>query len=76
MAELKPCPFCGGTAHTVGFKHGAEIYFVICGDCGAEMARRNGDEYIGDVDLFFDSEFVKNATIEAWNRRAEDEHKI
>ena len=34
MAELKPCPFCGGKAHVVFFFiHSAE---VICDECGAK----------------------------------------
>lgn len=56
MAELKPCPFCGGIPEICG-GGGEEGYFwVYCFSCGAEM---KGDE-------------IKEKAIEAWNRRAED----
>ena len=59
MAELKPCPFCGGKAmiHRQ-IKNGEEVGSkVICIDCLAMMysAEANSAE----------------ENIEAWNRRAE-----
>ena len=60
MAELKPCPFCGGRAFVkssiqpVGF-----AYRVYCGneDCKVEPQTH--------------AYFYKDQAIEAWNRRAE-----
>ena len=71
MAELKPCPFCGGRARTVGLSHGAEIYFVICSDCEVEVCRSIHNVSLADQ-IFLDPDIIKNAAIEAWNRRAED----
>ena len=41
MAELKPCPFCGGRgeinskSETIGHGSGDTVYFVECQCCGA-----------------------------------------
>ena len=41
MAELKPCPFCGGRGQieseyeTIGHGDGDTFYFVVCQCCGA-----------------------------------------
>ena len=71
MAELKPCPFCGGTPRTVGLKKGATIFYVICNDCEAEVCRSIHNVPFADQ-LFLEPDIIKNAAIEAWNRRAED----
>jgi hypothetical protein len=58
MAELKPCPFCGGEA---GFPSGSlGWYWVECmnEDCPVEPST-NGHQ-------------TKEEAIEAWNRRAGD----
>src|SRR5574344_1038545 len=57
MSELKPCPFCGGEAHTSLIQ---SMWFVECDkkDCGALLG--------------FDAEKVgKEEAITAWNRRAQ-----
>ena len=68
MAELKPCPFCGGTRlevlnaleaqpelELVGLTH--DNWNVVCSDCyGIGGTRRKAIE-----------------AIEAWNRRADNE---
>ena len=72
MAELKPCPFCGGEAEykrTVIKTNGAwcDAVNVRCTNCDARTGRvlydarkhPNGEEYI-EVE-------------QAWNRRAENE---
>lgn len=71
MAELKPCPFCGGEAH-LDFAHGGNksyigangfakatpmLYRVFCEDCIAQTCPY---------------EEPKDA-IEAWNRRIDKE---
>ena len=45
MTELKPCPFCGGTAE----RHATDGYgvewYVMCKDCGCStMARYRGKD--------------------------------
>jgi Lar family restriction alleviation protein len=63
MAELKPCPFCGGKAKRVIFKdkktddvwHG-----VRCSNCNC-------------VGFYIDPQYETEATaIVKWNRRADD----
>ena len=61
MAELKPCPFCGGKAEvdTPTYWDGAKgrkTYAISCKSC-----RCRTPDYMGLV-----------GAIEAWNRRAED----
>ena len=65
MAELKPCPFCGGEAfvdihsyweiETQGFTD--RTYGVVCGDCHMQTRQ------------FF---YTENEAIEAWNRRVDN----
>lgn len=58
MAELKPCPFCGGEAdcNNSGFmKAGKQMWAVECLNCGM-------------VTTFADTE---QKAIEAWNKRTE-----
>jgi Lar family restriction alleviation protein len=67
--KLKPCPFCGSDAVTLGRAHingaivGAWFYFGHCGNCGA-----NGSQ--SDDKGFFYTK--RNEAAEAWNRRAND----
>ena len=56
MAELKPCPFCGGEAETR--KDSLGTWKARCTKCSAEVGR-----------YWF---HTKNHAIEAWNRRAGD----
>lgn len=76
MMELKPCPFCGGTAKFVsGIKctpiydsDGAAIdiddmvYWerTFCTECGIEYS-------------VWDEDIEEGITIQRWNRRAENE---
>lgn len=65
MAELKPCPFCGGSALTSKeiYPTGEKAWHVIHwadGNCFIENTI-NGD---------YDTEAE---AVEAWNRRAENE---
>lgn len=58
MAELKPCPFCGGEVAEVDEEDG--IFFVVCnylnGGCGASSCHRTDEA----------------EAIEAWNRRVDN----
>ena len=62
MAELKPCPFCGGNAIVVAnlHRHDETSYFVKC---------NNKDCHI-IPETYWCAEM--NDAIEIWNRRAED----
>ena len=59
--RLKPCPFCGGTAHVM-----PSLYYVYCEDCGATV-RGNVPIIHGQIS----EEKAERASIEAWNRRTE-----
>ena len=67
MAELKPCPFCGGEAKIVTT---TEVY-------GLDDIKRKygyvrcGKDYLNCCVIQF-NEFPLDEAIEAWNRRAED----
>ena len=59
MAELKPCPFCGGEAIARPNlpTYGSDVmYYVICGKCLMRTPLK----------------WTTEQAIEAWNRRAED----
>ena len=60
MAELKPCPFCGGTdAYIVSNCYGQ--FCARCPGCGATVWGKD------DEDIRTESKIAK-----FWNRRAED----
>ena len=63
MDKLKPCPFCGSTEIDFGIGTGTlrGFGYVQCENCGAEIREVTK---------------CKNAdtAIEAWNRRADDDH--
>lgn len=60
MTELKPCPFCGGSAEITDF---SLSYEVECSMCGATISALT--IYCADDD---EKLSVRNAVIEAWNR--------
>ena len=63
MAELKPCPFCGGKALLEEFtvRKGFESC-IVCSGCLVTM-----------LTITYDTEEeAREAVIEDWNRRAED----
>ena len=61
MSELKPCPFCGGEGCVQEhvFIGLTSTFGVVCLDCCCETRQ------------FY---YTKEDAIEAWNRRADDEH--
>ena len=63
MAELKPCPFCGGQAIVVAnrYRHGQETYLVKC-------MRKECDV----LPATYEFEDMHDA-INAWNRRAHEQ---
>ena len=65
MAELKPCPFCGGDAHLQHDHAGCGYSYVICERCGLKSVY-----FVRSFDRASDLD-----AIEYWNRRAEDGNK-
>lgn len=59
MAELKPCPFCGGKAFIDRYMQPHEEWRVRCLECSARVGRYAG--------------LNKKEAITAWNRRCTDE---
>lgn len=60
--DLKPCPFCGGTAHIRDF---GGRYCVACSSCGA----RGGAVWVKD---WHDTPFVaQGQAVKLWNARNE-----
>ncbi len=72
MAELKPCPFCGGKGKAVektdciGHGEFVSTTFVRCTSCGATGRKITNWEFKGDC---LDRGWI---AINEWNRRAED----
>ena len=63
MTKLKPCPFCGGEARFIVSKDGLEIFCKEC-KCGTNRYFSGHYDFSNPVD----------EAIEAWNRRADNEH--
>lgn len=59
MNELKRCPFCGGEAVSVVDDETESLFGIKCFSCGGAI-----DAEKEDLD----------EAIEAWNRRANNEH--
>ena len=71
MAELKPCPFCGGGAEYFNFIDYCPqtclhrpVCFVRCTNCKTRSAN-----FVAEDSTFE----YKDAATKAWNRRAEDD---
>lgn len=78
MAELKPCPFCGGKAFIPNVKlQKMEPVFptdrmeVLCFTCGMGVVFGYGRK---SVNIMTDDDVEKHIkeTTEAWNRRADN----
>ena len=67
MAELKPCPFCGGTdIRMITSVFDTDIF---CAECHGSMTRAS---FFYKSCLAEAKESHEKEAIEAWNRRAED----
>lgn len=68
--ELKPCPFCGKWALSVGVKNpktGNTVYHVQC----ANQLKCSANVFICSKD----PEEARRLAIEQWNRRPNEQHK-
>lgn len=63
MADLKPCPFCGGDG-SLDTHVNAKIVFCSCWVCGARGQAVQYKERLTDEDIA--------KAIEAWNGRADN----
>ena len=59
MAELKPCPFCGGKA-TIEFGNGINKYWICCNN---EKCR---------IQPLTDAHINKGVVVREWNRRVDN----
>ena len=60
--ELKPCPFCGGSAYHSNCYNGTDFWWEIdCWRCGARVASRK---------TVFQNNKTRDEAIKKWNRRA------
>lgn len=62
MAELKPCPFCGGKAFLSHDQTGLGASYIRCEKCGLESIR-----FIKSFEVASDAEVIKY-----WNRRVDN----
>lgn len=79
MAELKPCPFCGGEAEIAyGNIYISRVVSVRCTKCRAKTnfvwIDHPNMSYTGGLDesTRYTEQQAENRAIEAWNRRAGD----
>ena len=65
--ELKPCPFCGGSAQITHAPYAGTSY-IQCTNCQAMMGRYNKTTMSGHK-LFKVHCETEETVVEAWNRR-------
>ena len=74
MAELKPCPFCGGGIIQAEIYIPLEEFRIYCADgegCVAEMRLSFSDAGIIGGRIDFDkAQKIMCEMVDAWNRRA------
>lgn len=56
MAELKPCPFCGGKASIMRYHHISNASYCYCKSCKVKMP----------------NSLTKEEAIKKWNTRTEE----
>ena len=75
MAELKPCPFCGGTKLKIDSKRTYNYSLEHCSVTVRCMKCHARSPVVG-INLprgqYNEREICEGAVVEAWNRRAED----
>ncbi len=80
MAELEPCPFCGGTEIYAEVSYKTKEFRIYCanGDtsCVAKMSLSFEDAGLGNGEIIDFQEMTKiiKELVDMWNRRAGDEN--
>jgi hypothetical protein len=74
MADLKPCPFCGGEAEVKDYRVGFAVECTGCkvhvyGTSMAHLDHIGNDEESEAAFAKVDWNTVKQTAIDAWNRR-------
>lgn len=76
MAELKKCPFCGSTdiyeTYTEEYL-GTKNPEIFCNSCKAIFSIEDNSPYLNCDE---DYKYRREKTIEAWNKRAEEDGKV
>ena len=73
MAELKPCPFCGGEIVYAEIYPPLSEFRIYCEECAAEMRLSFDDAGIVSRRIDFEkAQTIMEQMTEAWNRRAGD----
>lgn len=76
MAELKPCPFCGGEVSMALTGHGNTNWFFITrghsktkNNCKCRLFMESDRYFLGCLDTKEGKERVMKDLVEAWNTR-------
>ena len=74
MSSLKPCPFCGSEdiyeTYSQEYAYGTKNPEIFCNTCKVIFSIEDTSPY---MDVEKDFKYRKEKTIEAWNRRANDD---
>lgn len=74
MADLKPCPFCGGSARLLVLRKGVN---VMCTECDCQTRIENDCNPISGLSPWREGRInAVEKAIEAWNRRAKPKTAI
>ena len=82
MAELLPCPFCGGTAHFITINNSSSksgvcfSYIIRCSNCKCTPMQKEAEMHLwldncGQVRMTEASEQTLQSTIDGWNTRTQ-----
>ena len=75
MAELKPCPFCGGEEICAEISYEDKVFRIYCGYCPASYELYFNDVGLqgGEVIGFGEMQSVIAEMIDKWNTRTQKE---
>ena len=74
MDKLKPCPFCGGSVvyetYSQEYAWGTKNPLIFCNTCKVIFSIEDDSPFVTCDE---DYKYRKQKTIEAWNRRADEQ---